>query len=797
MSLKSILTLLFVCIFISLHAQKECWHWYFGAKAGIDFSSGTPVADTNSNMAAVEGVSSISDSAGNLLFYTNGMTVWNKTHTVMDNGTGLMGHQSSTQSSIVVKQPANDSIYYIFTLDAYDSFSPPTHKGFRYSTVNVHANNSFGKIIQKNVLIVNNTCEKVTVIKHCNGKDMWIIVAIRNCNIYNTYLLTDTGISTNAVISQVGVGSAPNSWCAGYMKASIDGKRITIAHLENISIGTNVELFDFNNSSGLLSNPISIGFINTVNLNPYGIEFSPDKKFLYVSYLARTLNSASHIYQYDISSNNALAISQTAVDLYWNYVPGSTTNTHSTGAMQLGCDNKIYVDFVGHTYLGVINYPDSAGLACNLVKNGVFLNGRTSNLGLPAFFPGYFNKRPDYSYNQNCLEFKFNPVCDSSSLDSISWNFGDIASVVYNSSAMYNPQHKFSDTGSYTVKVYYYYPCNRKDSVIKTINVQLPAYSFPPAYIKDTITILCKQLIFTPVCDSSSLDSLRWTFGDIASGLSDNSTLYNPQHTFSDIGTYQVQLILYAYCRTDTIYKTVTVRLPIQSIYLGADTTLCNQDSLQLGLQIHSVLPTTYQWQNATNNPTFTVTQAGTYSVNVNAGGCYFSDSIIVNYQLTPKIILPDDTIICEDNRIDFDIPPGNYSLLWDNGSTFFNRIFTQAGNYWITATNLCGSITDNFVLQTKNCNCYLYFPNAFTPDGNGLNECYGAIYNCEFETYHFYIYNRWGQLLFETNHPDECWDGKYKNEVVLTDVYVWILEYKSIYDGEMIVRKGNMVVLR
>ena len=181
----------------------------------------------------------------------------------------------------------------------------------------------------------------------------------------------------------------------------------------------------------------------------------------------------------------------------------------------------------------------------------------------------------------------------------------------------------------------------------------------------------------------------------------------------------------------------------------------------------------------------------------MNAGGCLFSDTIIIRYLDPPTISLPNDTVICEDSRIDVQLPQGNYSLLWDNGSTFFNRSFTHAGNYWLTATNICGTATDAFVLQSKNCNCYLYFPNAFTPDGNDLNACFAAVYDCAFETYHLFIYNRWGQLLFQTTNPAECWDGKYKNEIVLPDVYVWILEYKSVYDGTVIGKKGIVTVVK
>ncbi|MFZ4771555.1 MAG: gliding motility-associated C-terminal domain-containing protein, partial [Ferruginibacter sp.] len=743
---------------MNIQAQKETWHWYFANKAGIDFSSGFIVADTNGKMAAYEGHSSISDSAGNLLFYSNGLNIWTKNHQIMDNGSGLFGHNSSTQSSIVVKHPGNDSIYYIYTLDAVNSYNPPNHKGFRYNIVNINANNGLGKVIQKNILITDLTCEQFTAIKHCNGKDMWLIVAIRNSNAYHAYLLTSNGIITNPVISVSGIGSATDSWCAGYMKATPDGRKIAISHAGNLSYGVNVEIFDFDNATGILSNPMPISCCSiTSNLFSYGVEFSPNQKYLFVSYFSTASNGPSFLYQYDISSTTPSSISQSAVMLYWNYDTATLSNTHNATALQMGCDNKIYCSFAGHNYLGVINYPDSAGLTCNLVKNGVDLNGRLCTMGLPTFFPGFFNKPPDYTYTHNCLTFNFAPVCDSASLDSIRWHFGDIASGINNTSALYAPQHKFSDTGNYTVKVYYHYKC-RTDSVIKTINVQLPAYSFPQSYITDTITPLCKQLSFMPVCDSASLDSLHWNFGDPASGIANTANWYNPWHTFSDTGNYNVTLILYAFCLTDTVHKTVQVSLPVSNFTLGMDTTLCNQDSLQLQGSFQSVLPASYQWQNGDTTSAFWIKQAGEYWVKLNAGGCYFTDTVSINYQQTPTVQLPNDTIICEDSRVDISIPQGNYNILWNDGSLLSNRSFNMAATYTVSLSNFCGTATDNFILETKSCNCYLYIPNAFTPTGDGLNECFKAVYDCEFEHFQLYIYNRWGQLVYESQNPADCW---------------------------------------
>ena len=104
-----------VCSTLFVFAQNEGNIWYFGENAGLDFNSGVPVVLTDGQLVTQEGCASIADNNGDLLFYTDGMTVYNKQHTIMPNGYGLLGNNSSTQSAIIVKQPGSASIYYIFT----------------------------------------------------------------------------------------------------------------------------------------------------------------------------------------------------------------------------------------------------------------------------------------------------------------------------------------------------------------------------------------------------------------------------------------------------------------------------------------------------------------------------------------------------------------------------------------------------------------------------------------------------------------------------------------------------------
>ncbi len=123
MKLKNIYSAFFIVPFLfintSVYAQLEASNWYFGFNAGLRFD---PVSNTvtplvNGQLSTNEGCASISDAQGNLLFYTDGITVYDRNHGVMQNGNGLLGDPSSTQSAIIIPKPQDSDIYYIFTVD--------------------------------------------------------------------------------------------------------------------------------------------------------------------------------------------------------------------------------------------------------------------------------------------------------------------------------------------------------------------------------------------------------------------------------------------------------------------------------------------------------------------------------------------------------------------------------------------------------------------------------------------------------------------------------------------------------
>ncbi|MFZ1327481.1 MAG: hypothetical protein WAW27_00540, partial [Chitinophagaceae bacterium] len=184
----SILVLLLLAFNFSYSQQNNIW--YFGRKAGLSFNAAgaqpLPAVLSDGVMETNEGCSSICDEDGNLLFYSNGVTVYNRNHQVMVNGDNLKGNLSSVQACIIVPEPGNDSIYYLFTTDAVEnSFA----NGYTYSIINLNKDNGNGEVITKNVLLWASCTERMVAARHANGTDVWLITNDKNSNIFRSWLI--------------------------------------------------------------------------------------------------------------------------------------------------------------------------------------------------------------------------------------------------------------------------------------------------------------------------------------------------------------------------------------------------------------------------------------------------------------------------------------------------------------------------------------------------------------------------------------------------------------------------------
>ena len=461
---KLLLSLFFLVSIKSLVAQREAAVWYFGNNAGLDFNSGTPIALEDGKLDTGEGCASISDKNGNLLFYTDGVTVWDKAHRVMPNGIDLLGHYSSTQSAIIVPKPGSKTQYYIFTVDEPNpKFTP--NEGLNYSIVDLTLNNGYGDIIEesKNTHLITydvndeyetryKCSEKITAVQHEDGISFWVITHFLS-NFY-AFKIDTSGVIETPVVTNTDL----NVPLSGYLKSAIgalklspNGEKLAIAHSQTEFIETNndpkirhresgkVLLYDFNASTGRVSNEKTI----LGGAMPYGIEFSPKASKLYVTVTNnddRGETYGSSMFQYDLS---AADIAKSKVEIY--------KGSNVAGALQLAIDKKIYragfsLDQSSHT-LSVINKPELKGLACDFKVNSVNLKGKWSQLGLPPFVQSLFLF--SFEYQNICLgeTTEFNIISEDP-FDHVLWNFGD-----GNTSTDISPQHTYKQPGNYIVSL--------------------------------------------------------------------------------------------------------------------------------------------------------------------------------------------------------------------------------------------------------------------------------------------------------------------------------------------------------
>ncbi|HVZ41991.1 MAG TPA: T9SS type A sorting domain-containing protein [Candidatus Kapabacteria bacterium] len=357
-----------------LHAQQPQYshYWYFGHHCGIRFDPGGPVALTDGRLSTDEGCATISDrTTGRLLFYTDGVTVWDAAHNVMLNGSGLMGHWSSTQSAVIVPDPADSMKFYIFTPGAVYPLFDPSY-GFRYSEVDMRLNGGLGGVITKNVPLMTNSCEKVTATRHCNGRDYWVVAHEWGSNEFRAWLVSPAGV-TGPVVSPVGPAYPRDDndrtntagFATGCIKLSPDGRHLAAANQWLLM----AEVYDFDNSSGAVSNRM---LLDSGRYRYYGVSFSPDNSKVYFASESAPLK----IFQWDLAKARPAAIRASMTDLN---VQGPD---RTGGQLQLGPDGMIYATLYNSDRLGLIRYPNAAGLACSYEEPGILLPTPTWE-GLP------------------------------------------------------------------------------------------------------------------------------------------------------------------------------------------------------------------------------------------------------------------------------------------------------------------------------------------------------------------------------------------------------------------------------
>lgn len=352
---RPVLLFLFFLIKITLLGQGQYNNWHFGINSSIHFNG--PSVQNNSQIISISACASISDTLGNLLFYTNSDTVWAKDNSIMPNGTGLPGSADAQQSVLIVPNPdTTKSIYYIFTIG---SPAPDAPKELRYSVVDMSLNNSLGDITTKNVLLDNNVTEKLTATLNFNTTDFWVVARNLASNEYKAFAVTAAGVSNKPVISGAGQ-PIQNDDYSGAMKISNNGCWLASVTRGIFGDQPLVEILRFDNTSGVVFG----GAASTAIPHPYGLEFSSDSKKLYVGE-----NAQAPIHQFNLNFENERDVINSVIPVSDIY--------DATYDLQLAPDRKIYFVTQDSFSLGSIKSPNAYSYYCNAdtaVVKGINMN---------------------------------------------------------------------------------------------------------------------------------------------------------------------------------------------------------------------------------------------------------------------------------------------------------------------------------------------------------------------------------------------------------------------------------------
>ena len=260
-----------------------------------------------------------------------------------------------------------------------------------------------------------------------------------------------------------------------------------------------------------------------------------------------------------------------------------------------------------------------------------------------------------------------------------------------------------------------------------------------------------------------------------------------PSINVANSGTYWLDVSQYGCTSADSI--TVSFD-PLPTIALGNDTSICAGDvyTLVAGEPKGAI----YLWNNGSSDSAITVTDSGTYILTVTINGCSSTDTISIGQITKPAVNFGNDTTLCKGDSIT--LASNAAPAIWSTGSAAQSITVTEAGIYWVAETNQCGTTTDTIKIDVDACN--IWFPSAFTPDGDGHNDIIRVVGSLQFyRDFSLSIFNRWGERIFYTTDIYQGWDGKLKGIPQDVGTYFYMINYTL--EGKKHFMKGDIELIR
>ncbi len=846
--------------------------WYFGNEAGLNFEFNPPSALTDGAMNAPEGCATISDVYGELSFYTDGHTVYNKEHNVMVNGDTIGGDPNAAQSALIVPFADERNLYYIFTTEQV--YGDLTYE-MKMSIVDMRKDSTRGEVIVKNVPVIGNSTERLAVSGY-EGTPYLMTHEYGNRN-FRGYLITDTGVGNSIHSSAGSIHAFQDSLNAtGYMKFSTALDLIGVALATDT--GSYVDLLDFDIQSGLASNS---RFIDIGETDPiYGIEFSGGGK-MYVT-------TNNKLIQFDLDSINS---SDPISDI--EATKRIISEDGGFGALQQTVYGQIYIAREGSNSMASIDSPDSDG-DVGYNASAVDLNGKSSRLGLPDFTQILTSpsQTPSISVEQACIgvETAFSATGRDSYIETYLWDFDDGMT-----STEQNTLHEYLNPGAYNVTMTLSNRCDVDSVLTALVNI----YPKPENPIVPEDTALCGGIVILDAWPTNDPTlSYYWSNGDTTR----QSGFFQPE-------IVDVAIISEHGCSSDTL--TVFVGDDETYIELGEDQTICENDVFVLDAndpgpnfqwfrggrlvgtdrtqRVNSRAPGTYQYSleivndftgciyndsiNITIQPAPSAIQTditnpncglpdGSFALQIDSAGNYtyslrgpvnidpqnfdgpgtspaftelYSGSYTSRVTNTVTGCITSEIIQLEDNapyemeaiplnecarnsdiavtfndRIPASVEINVINESGDNVYTTTTDLYNKtvyiddldSGLYFVEVTDLNppGCIQTDTVQLSVSIDCYrqIFVPNAFTPNGDGLNDSWYAFPHDFVDDFKIYIFNRWGDVIFYSTDRNFQWDGSYAGGDVPQGTYAYKMLFTTTLEPEAgtFEQSGSVTVL-
>lgn len=740
---------IFCCSFLAvtqlLFAQPahQAENWHFGSGVSVSFITGQPVLTPPSSIMTFEGACSLSDTMGNLLFYTNGGgqlpgnggpdgmdqdygTIWNRNHEVMYDMSGKEGGGfSARQSALAMPAPGNNpDLYYLFTMEETEFDiggsvpGQPQGRGLSYFTIDMGLNGGLGGVVAADQRVQVPAYEGMDATPMAGGQGYWVAC-------HNAIEGAD-GRLFIVPLSEVGVGEAVatplENGVGGRIKFSPDGTMIYLR-------GT---VYEFDNATGL----VGAAMATFTALSDNNATFTPDSRFIYGTQPVGILSNV--VVRHDLVSGELLPVEALEI-------PGSGVDVLVNGAFQIGPNGNIY--FLEQTFAedGTINYGLSE-IRCvsssvpTVVRNLVDLSGFAAENAFGNNPPQFVDAIFRTPYRPDTVRLETDPIllCPNDNNQLVAreegtaylWSTGDTTATI-----------TVLEPGNYCVTI-----SDKCTSTIDCREVTIQDTSNNPEVL-GAVYEDCQLKCIVTLNTAVDFDSIRVLVG------------------FSIPNGQVAPLFDGVFFEDRLTYPKLPELGPDQSGYIWAFVySECGAQRISL-LELPEEGPPLFE----------------------------------------TRILLLGSDIPCVDEDLELEVVTDGEveieSVLWEDGSTDNPRIIPAEldATYRAMVFSVCGDTTEVEVMPEVEefCDCRDDLADVITPNGDGTNDLFRLYTNCPVSDYTLLIYNRWGQVVFESSNPEQAWDGTLNGIPQNMDVYLYRMVFRFLDEPEVQKREGSFSLIR